>query len=624
MEKLLEVTSNLCVFFMQATARLGNLGVGVITVVHYVFSFILMIIKMNEKLAFVVFKAMFPKFKNLRGVAYIPQRIYKEVDGLKVCHVTKDMMLNSMAQIHHGFELNAVNIIELCSDMVCYARLLQEDTIDSAKNFFKIVVLWLNSVRRIKNLCRLALEHTQANVTIAWTTSDFNNGVTEVVPVGCTHKCIKTAGVDGGVLVTKPVGNRWGNKGKKYFFDDPFNQLSNKLLDLTSGLAKVLSALKPEEIGDVLTNIETQAVQDRKFKVLCTVNRFWNVNAFRTLSSCMTQERKNAEKTSVGDELRATIRAINRTYAGLYADLSNMVRQVTDQFCADFGFNLNIYNRLKPALWASFREGQTDKRCKYNLASNFCDKILPEEFTLFMSAMARKKGYSVPEETQDRLITCKGYEDGDKAEFVLGVASDEGKRAKAMFQDTSLPDGEYTIRKTESGWVACRKIEDLIEIPEADTSRVTFVTSCTELGGSAMDAFCKLAVQGKDITLADYGFIDGEKKSNLILIDGQVISSFRSIVYLPKKSNETPDEEKFRKSVNDFANRVYARKQGQLASMKVGYAGNQKVAVVTLKNVKVVNLPKGRNFGIHSDVQLETPSQPLSHKDETGRIVIRK
>ena len=91
-----------------------------------------------------------------------------------------------------------------------------------------------------------------------------------------------------------------------------------------------------------------------------------------------------------------------------------------------------------------------------------------------------KNDNSVPKYTEDSLLVCT-FEDGDKAEFILGKAvlvDDNNKVIKhAIAKDTDLPDGVYEFHRKDNGQMVIRRsIMEMVKVPEVDENQLFFVT----------------------------------------------------------------------------------------------------------------------------------------------------
>lgn len=622
----IKMSARFCVEFIKATIGLGNKSVGEVTVLHMPPSVIIMALNLALKVsdggatlqfAKLLWKAMSPGFVEKQGVAYISQ-CTEEPDpetGLMVAHVSEDNMSNTMNQIKAGFELCIDSLRAVCADFVAYGRAHQERTIDAAKNFFQVVIAWAKNFKGVKLLSRLRSE-ADFNLTVNWTEEDTAKAKAKKMRI-ITHfpeviAEMESGNKDSTVAIVSQSVNKFKKVGKKsvFFAHDYFNRFSCSLLEMVAQFAEKLSRLNPTEIEATVAKLEEMYDSSRKagvagntdaarFALCCDAALFYRFNFHRSLTTAMNAEIKAARAlySEDADECRAQVKAIRKKYGVAYREVGAQVKRTVkaiSEKCHKAYSEVVLMNAL---IWASYRGERMENgryaRVASNKASNFADNICPDEFAKYMLTLASKKGYSVPEYTEDVLEhvpsvlkeTVGVFENDYVANFVLGVASTEYGDIVAR----ENLEGDFIIRKDERDTiVASRRLEDVIEVEEIDDSRLTFMLSMNDVSREFFDEFVKNAVKDAEITLADYAFEKNSNKryKNAIVIDGRIYGTARAM---------SEKHEKMR----DLLSCIYGDKCGKLDIMRLtSVESNGKkypVAIVTLKDVHKKTL-KPRNF----------------------------
>ena len=622
----IKMSAHFCVEFIKATIGLGNKSVGEVTVLHMPPSVIIMALNLALKVsdggatlqfAKLLWRAMFPGFVEKQGVAYVPQCV-EEADpetGLMVAHVSEDNMCNTMDQVKAGFELSIDSLRAVCADFVAYGRAHQERTIDAAKNFFQVVIAWAKNFKGVKLLSRLRSE-ADFNLSINWTEEDTAKAKAKKMRI-IAHSSETIAEMESGnkdstVAIVSQSQSRFKKIGKKsvFFAHDYFNRFSCSLLEMVAQFAEKLSRLNPTEIESTVSKLEEMYDSSRKagiagntdaarFALCCDAALFYRFNFHRSLTTAMNAEIKTARAlySEDADECKAQVKAIRKKYGVAYRELGAQVKRTVKSISEKCHKAYSETVLMNALIWASYRGERMNNgrygRVASNKASNFADNICPDEFAKYMLTLAGKKGYAIPEYTEDVLEhvpsvlkeTVGIFENDYVANFVLGVASTEYGDIIAR----ENLEGDFIIRKDERGAiVASQRLEDAIEVEEIDDSRLTFMLSMNDVSREFFDEFVKNAVKDAEVTLADYAFEKNSNKryKNAIVIDGKIYGTARAM---------SEKHEKMR----DLLSCIYGDKCGKLDIMRLtSVESNGKkypVAIVTLKDVHKKTL-KSRNF----------------------------
>lgn len=652
----IKMSAGFCREFIKATISLGNKSVGEVTVLHLPPAVIVMAVracmftadKGMMEFARRMWKALFPKFVEAPEREYV-QQCTEEPDpetGLMVTHVAPVHMENTLKQIHFGFALTLRSLKAVCDDFIAYGRAHQERTIDAAKNFFNVVIDWDSAFQGVKLLARLR-DEKGFNVEVNWTKEDTDKSRNFVSKDITLKRSVVMhdpdslkieENTDSSVMTVFRNTTFFKKSGRrtKLFVDDFFNKFSVGLLGMVTQLAERLSRYNPVEIESTLDKIEARFDSDVCFRTLCNIAVFYAQNAYRTLTTAMNAEIKAVKKLYEGDpnELSAQTKAIRARYALAYREIGNQMKVTAHTICKQMGRAYSDNNLVAALIWASYRGKQNSAtkeypRVKSSMASNFADNICPDEFAKYMLSLAQSKGYSVPEYTEDELtfVPAKLGDTDEEftVEFDLGVADTEHGGIVAR-ENIS---GEFLIRRNEKGHlVASRKIDEMIEVAEPDYDKITFVTAANELSSRNLEVLTKKLAKGATVTIADYGYVDGKKYSHLLLVDGKVIGQVRHASW-PALRNAT--EKKAWEVARDAMDSLYANRggnQGTLELMRSSVAEidgkRMPVAVITIKGIQRVDLPRDRKFEKYvSTTETSVPKATGTQKAAVADVLAR-
>lgn len=147
-----------------------------------------------------------------------------------------------------------------------------------------------------------------------------------------------------------------------------------------------------------------------------------------------------------------------------------------------------------------------------------------------------KNDSSVPKYTEDSLLVCT-FEDGDKAEFVLGEAvlvDDNNKVIKhAIAKDADLPDGVYEFHRKDNGQMIIRRsIMEMVKVPEVDENQLFFVTRDNAENSTLIkENSVKMTKENAEVTLIAYAALNGKRVcGDSVVVNNEIIGNFRTTV----------------------------------------------------------------------------------------------
>lgn len=653
--------NKLCRTLMAETIKLANKTVGEVTVLHQVAAMQYINVKeaaaVNDINTLVratkVWGALFDgKLNNSTAKEYVKQCTTETSDttGLLIAHVNKAKMEETMHAVSEEglkFTFSSVSgMLEACEDFVAYGRYVQEKTIDAAKNFFNVTILWLKEFGNV-SLCYRHRANDEFNCVINWTRSDseraehkaklqqakskepvvievvkhesdcLENGMNAVSTVSLAYP-----GKEGKV----PVGN---GKEQKYVMNDILNQLSVEGLKQTAAVAEEVSRYNPLEAEKLVDELSARRQSDLWFRTLCDMSIYYAHGLYRTLTTAMHTE-CNAIRVALQykpEEANAQVKLIRAKYAELYRALGNQVKVAAVSISNKMGktAELRLSTILEAMIWASYHGEKDEKIGDYVRyasceASSFAHQVLPDEFAKYMLQLARSAGYSVPEYTEDALRTktsdLKNAPEQFEADFIFGIANT--KYGKVIAKNKTLK-GRFLIRTIvnkengKSHLVASRKIDDLITCEQADHSKLIFISSMDSKWANAREAFISMLARGKEVTIADSAYHKSGRVKNAIICDDKIVSAVRSITI----SAKTEDNTGFN-AIRDAIKSVHGCKKGTLESMRVYQPEGCKCPcmVFVLKDVKPCTINYKKHYDmLGQPVKAETD---VVHADSTA------
>ena len=464
---------------------------------------------------------------------YLPLPCGVEEDG-NVHHYVTNSVVRDQFDMMANMKLTPESIMVACFDLQAISRMYGEQTIDSAKSGMEVIIENLKQLKSMKSASKLELK-----VKIDWDNDKVK--LTQHKPEDET----------------------------KVVINDIFNQLRMEGIKEVAQLADMLAKVD-QSFSEKTTAWIEQIASDPEYAGYISLIRLVKqmyMSVSQVKNNCISSLAKACSDREILEQYK---KAIKPVYDMAYDGLRNMLRTALAP--------ISSYRKIALCLYVTMEDKKAKTGCKGSSSnlSKFTQDLLDKEFFLFICQLY-KGDESVPKYTEDALEKCIGYEDGDVAEFVFGEADDENGRAVAV--DPTL-DGQYIIRKNENGrMVASRKIADLVEVPEGDASKLTFITKIASKNGVSkdLDSVIKPGVEVQLVPFnKQYGLHDA------VLVDGEEVFKFRC-------------DEGEKRGNSAFISKHYGNAVGVVSSAIVGVVNlpqdngkiiTCKVAVVTLKDVR--------------------------------------
>ena len=522
----MKINNNVCREYWIKSCMSANLSPGVVINAFSIFSTALVNARRwkengdekARKIAMTIMSTAFPG--KLRKGDYTPLPRGLEEDGNIHHYIINDVVkakFEEMAQM----ELTPENIIQACIDLQAVARMYAEQTIDAAKTGLMIVVANIEYLQKLKAASKL-----KAEIVLDW---DKQKAKIEKEKL--------------------PVNS------KKKVVTDIFEEFRMEGFDIAVKVAQYFAGIKqtmPEEVLRYGAQLAGNPVNRNALAQLRRVKNYYaTLNQIQRFTIRQQTEGMTGDKEFVSQ----TKKAIKPAFDTQFATLTKTLRSETS--------HLNAIDRACLALHVTYEKTRDEN------VSRFAQDLLAQELMLLILHL-HEGDESVPQYTEDALIRCNGYEEGDIADFVFGEAEDEGKLAVA--REATL-EGEYIIRKNKNGkFVASRKLSDIFAPAAGDSSEVVFVTKMT-LGynPTTVAALEKALVKGADVQLVPY-----HAKLDLhdaVLINGVQVANF-----------QCDNGPKADKMVNKYFRDFYSIK-GKLKSAVYGMTRDEKNNKVCLQAV---------------------------------------
>lgn len=443
----------------------------------------------NQKHCEDIFNTAFPGAHNVPG--YLPLPLGVEEDGNMHQYVTDSVIKAKMAEMA-AMAITPENVFAAAMDLQAIVRLYAESTIDAAKTGLDVIIENLENLKKLKRASKDELE-----VMVDW-----NNDTADI-------------------RRTKQFVSK-GGKVVNDCFDAIRCDGMNEVLHLASYLAKE----KQQFPGDILMRIE-QAGNDPRNAGLVEAVRLVK-EMYLSLSQLYNRE-MNAVRAITNDKeiIAQHKKALKPTYDAQYDGLRNMLRVAMH--------GMSAVDRMMIALYVTYTEKglKNGRKGASSDVSDFSQILLPEEFFLFALDLY-KDDDRVPKYTEDSLEKVEGIvAEGEVVDFVFGEAEGtaivDGKEEvlfSAVAKDPRL-EGEFMVRKNREGrWVASRKLTDIIQVPEGDDSKLTFVTKIGEQDIKLLNQNFHMLKRGTEVSLVAY-----DKAHNLhdaVILNGKQVMRFRS------------------------------------------------------------------------------------------------
>lgn len=498
--------------------------------------------------------------------------IYIDDDGIlskDVCNKTASKAVTAI----HEMALTPENILSASQDMLAIGRMYQEQTIDAAKTGMNIVICNCEELKRIKLRSRNVGEKP-FGVRMDWKTNE-----------------VIASKDDDTTRFVKLYPNA---KNTTLLVNDLTNQVRNKALGYVEELANEFKEMKQAFSPATVNWINKLGKEpaNQKYIDICTLVK----EAYMTVSGAQTKALEEINKVfSDPKEREAQKKSVKARFTKTFNALSNTLRKEMK--------NLTDIHKVAMLLYVVFQDkhSNTGNKGLDSEVSNIANVLLEPEFFKFVMTIF-KNDSSVPKYTEDNLLICT-FEDGDKAEFVLGEAFlvDENNKVikHAMAKDTDLPDGIYEFHRKDNGQMIIRRsIMEMVKVPEVDENQLFFVTrDNAENSALIKENSVKMTKENAEVTLIAYAALNGKRVcGDSIVINNEIIGNFRTTVngkgICPKLAN------------------MYNFKVGKVEALETGISnkGNT-IAVVVLKDVHDAKL----------DVRNLTKVQPVKVVKEASK-----
>ena len=479
--------------------------------------------------------------------------IYVDDDGILSKDVCNETAAKAVTAIHE-MALTPENILSASQDMLAIGRMYQEQTIDAAKTGMNIVICNCEELKRIKLRSRNVGEKP-FGVRMDWKTNE-----------------VIASKDDDTTRFVKLYPNA---KNTTLLVNDLTNQVRNKALNYVEELANEFKEMK-QAFSPVTVNWINKLGKEpanQKYIDICILVK----EAYMTVNGAQTKALEEINKV-FGDpkEREAQKKSVKARFTKTFNALSNTLRKEMK--------DLSDIHKVAMLLYVVFQDkhSNTGNKGLDSEVSNIANVLLEPEFFKFVMTIF-KNDSSVPKYTEDSLLVCT-FEDGDKAEFILGEAvlvDDNNKVIKhAIAKDTDLPDGVYEFHRKDNGQMVIRRsIMEMVKVPEVDENQLFFVTrDNAENSALIKENSIKMTKENAEVTLIAYAALNGKRVcGDSVVVNNEIIGNFRTTV---EKKQFCPD-----------LTNMYNFKSGTVEALETGITkdGNT-IAVVVLKDVHNIKI----------------------------------
>ena len=466
----------------------ANLDVGIVTVIHLVFSHLFfMLTKMENKaddelnaeekkivdVAKAIMTTVFEN-KEVKGTKYTPFCYFSDESGLRAVNID----INEYHRVRESsktMELTRENMKMFFFDLIANARMAQEMTIDACKTLQIVAnIEYAASLRKyVKLLSR------QKDMDLDFAYGDKDSHVTIVEPaLGNETK-----------LVTKKVLNEHAEvveEVEQIVVRDWAYDLKYE------GYKAVTSAIKPllnnkpgfdaDLIGtltDLATNYPEAAKLADFFKVV-----------YMHLNSAQEQAaRKAMELVSDKREKELAKGEVKADHAGFFNGIGETIRRGLKNFAHSLrlkGLDKDEVAAMEAALLISLayknKKGTVDSKL-----SSFAYRVLPEEYMRFILDYVCAEDDRVARYTEDALKWAKPEVVGSTISFVDGEGYLYGDK---VAEAKDALNGEYTIFEEDGKYIASTDVLNLMPLQKGSRT-VVVETKLNEWMSSHMGSVLK-------------------------------------------------------------------------------------------------------------------------------------
>ena len=464
----------------------ANLDVGIVTVIHLVFSDLFF--KLEDMAGKTDDKLNADELKTVEVAKMIMTDVFgnKEVSGQKydgLCYERDGkleivcMDINEYHRIREAsrtMELSRENMKNFFYDLVANGRMAQEFTIDACKTLMKVAnIEYASDLRsKVKVLSRKEMD------------IDFKYGANE-----------------GKIDIVQP--NFGSKESPLYINDTRIAQIrdSKKIIvrdwaqDLKmEGYKAIVAAIKPllankpsfdsefiEQLVDLATSYPEAAKLAKSFRTM-----YMHLN---TAQEAAILEAKMGIDDPV--EKRLAESEVKAAHAGFFNAMGNTIRRGFENFRRSLelkGLSKNEIAALEAALLVSL--AYTDKKGNVDSKlSSFAYRVLPEEYMRFILDYVCAEDDRVARFTEDALVWVrKDIEPGQDVTFSDGIGYLYGDK---VAEAKDLLNGEYTIMEEDGRLFASTDVLNLMPLQKDNSAIVVETNLGSEWDCSHLDSIIK-------------------------------------------------------------------------------------------------------------------------------------
>lgn len=548
----------------------NNLDVGIVTVIHLVFSHLYFKLSemegkaddelnQDEKLIVEVAKAiMVSVFGNheVKGEAYTPFCYFDNEAGLKMVHID----INEYHRIRESsktMELTRANMKAFFFDLIANARMAQEMTIDACKTL--VEVLNIEYAAKLREHVKLLSRQRDMDVKLEY--GEKKSGISIKYPeLGRDTKI--TTGIEKGKKTVKEIVVRdWAQEIREEGYKA-----------ITSAIRPLL-ANKPAFDAELINTLTTLAAS---YPEAVKLADFFKVT-YMHLNTAQELAIREATQNVAGRTERALIKGdVKADHAGFFNAIGNSIRRGLHNFAVSLRFkgcDDDEVAAMEAALLISL--AYTNKSGKADSAlSSFAYRVLPEEYMRFILQVVCEEDDRVARYTEDALKWAKSDMAGKTLSFKDGEGYLYGDKV-AEAEDAL--NGEYTIFEEDGKFIASTDVLDLMPLQKDSHAIIVETKLTSEWQLSHMQSFL------------DEIAPDSDGRARFIQLwahktQGQDGDELHDVI-------ATEDEDGaygigyFRVNADDFTFSLYNGVRGQVTNVTVYQKENgDKVALLLLEN----------------------------------------
>lgn len=463
----------------------ANLDVGVVTVIHLIFSDLYFKLKNMEGKADEELPAKEPMTLKVAKAIMVSVFKNKEVPGQKYDALTYEKGWNGLDTVkldineYHRIiasartmELNRVNMMSFFYDLVANGRMAQEFTIDACKTLMKVANIEYAELLRkyVKLLSR------QKDMDVDFAYGDKDSHVEIVEPkLGNETK-----------VVTKQVLNEHAqliDEVEQIVVRDWAYDLKYEGYKAITAAIRPLLNIKPAFDADLIESLVNMATS---YPEAAKLADFFKV-VYMHLNSAQEQAmRKAIEGIRDEHEVALAKGEVKTDHAGFFNGIGSTLRRGLKNFAHSLrlrGLSADEVAALEAALLISLAYKQKTGNVDSKLSS-FAYRVLPEEYMRFILDYVCAEDDRVARYTEDALKWAKPEVVGSTVSFVDGEGYLYGDK---VAEAKDALNGEYTIFEEDGKYIASTDVLNLMPLQKGSNT-VVVETKLNEWMSSHMDA----------------------------------------------------------------------------------------------------------------------------------------